>query len=185
MSAQKQTLDLIAIPIAVICLAVAAQLMIKLPDDISVVPITGQSLAILLIIEMMDWKKATASVLLYLFLGGIGLPFFADFSGGWVVLSGPAKGYFFGFFISASVIGYWSDKASNDLFPTSGRLFTASLLILIFGWVGLMDLLSPGEAFTKGVLPYLPGAAVKFALALIIIGLFRRFMGLMGKVDTN
>ena len=79
-------LNLLLIPVAICCLAVAAQLIIKLPDDISIAPITGQSLAIIMIAELMDWKTASVSVLLHLILGGLGLPFFADFESGWEVV---------------------------------------------------------------------------------------------------
>lgn len=177
-------LNFLIIPIAIVALAISAQLMIKLPDSISIAPITGQSLAILLIAELMDWKKATLTVLFYLILGGLGLPLFADYASGWDTLFGVASGYFAGFLIAASFISYWSDKSNKEILATSGRLFTATLLILISGWIGLLRFLSPTDAFFKGVLPFLPGAIVKIFLAFILISVVRRFIGIM-KADTK
>lgn len=166
-------------------MAVAAQLIIQLPESISVAPITGQSLAILLIAELMNWKKGAIAVLLYLILGGLGLPLFASFNSGWAVLTGSSMGFFMGFLLTVILIGYWSDHSSKSLGATAGRTFIASLLILANGWIGLLRILSPVEAFTKGVLPFLPGALVKWFLAIVLIALIRRFMGLMGTIKES
>jgi biotin transport system substrate-specific component len=177
-----QMLKYLSIPIAVVCLAVAAQLMIQLPEEVSVVPITGQSLAILLIIELMLWESGIAAIILYLLLGGFGLPLFADFNSGWEVLSGNAMGYFIGFFVAIAALSKWADRSKN-MGAVSLRLLLATLIILFCGWLGLLKYLEPLEAFQKGILPYLPGALVKISLALILIGLYRRFKGLMKQID--
>lgn len=177
-------LKYLSIPIAVVCLAVAAQLMIQLPEEVSVVPITGQSLAILLIIELMLWESGIAAILLYLLIGGLGLPMFADFSSGWEVISGNAMGYFIGFIVAIAALSKWAD-ASKKIGTMSTRLLLATLIILICGWLGLLRYLEPLEAFQKGILPYLPGALVKMTLAFILIGLYRRFRTLMGKIDSE
>jgi len=175
-------LKYLSIPIAVVCLAVAAQLMIKLPEEISVVPITAQSLAVLLIIELMLWESGIAAIVLYVLFGGLGMPLFADFKAGWEVVNGPALGYFIGFFVAVVSLSKWADR-SKKAGPMSLRLLLATLIILLGGWLGLLRYLEPQVAFQKGILPYLPGAFVKISLAFIIIGLYRRFKGLMKQID--
>ncbi len=138
-----------------------------------------------MIAELLDWKKATFSVLLYLFLGIIGLPFFADFESGWSTFSGVSLGYFVGFVLAAIIIGSWSDKSSNKVGPTILRAFVATLVILLAGWIGLLRFLSPTEAFSKGILPFLPGALIKLFLAVILVGLSRRFMKLMSDLKNE
>lgn len=182
---KQLNLNILLIPVAVACLAVAAQLIIKLPDDVSVAPITGQSMAILMIAELMDWRKGTISVLIYLLLGGLGLPFFADFESGWDVLLGSSLGYFVGFLIAVGVIGAWSEKASHKVLPTAGRAFIATLIILLSGWIGLLRFLDPIDAFNKGIFPFLPGALIKWFLAVILIALARRFSKLMGDLKNE
>ena len=177
--------NILAIPVAVAGLAVAAQLMIKLPDEVSVAPITGQSLAILLIAELMDWKKGSISVLLYLILGGLGLPFFADFESGWSTLTGGSAGYFIGFLLAVGIVGAWSDRSSKSTLSTSGRALVATLVILLCGFIGLLRFLSPAEAFSKGILPFLPGALIKWFLAVVLLALVRRFMKLMSDLKSE
>ncbi|MAY84461.1 MAG: hypothetical protein CMP59_10050 [Flavobacteriales bacterium] len=176
-------LKYLSIPIATISLAVAAQLMIQLPEEVSVVPITGQSLAILLIMELMLWRNGLIAVALYLLLGGLGLPMFADFASGWDVVSGVAMGYFIGFLLAILLFSRQADK-SKAMSKVSLRLLLATILILLCGWLGLLKFLEPLEAFKKGILPYLPGALIKMVLAFIIIGLYRRFRGLMRQVEV-
>ena len=177
-----QMLKYLSIPIAVVCLAVSAQLMIQLPEEVSVVPITGQSLAILLIMELMLWESGIAAVLLYIILGSLGLPMFADFKSGWEVVSGVAMGYFIGFLIAIASLSKWSDR-SKTTGSMSLRLLLATLIILFCGWLGLLRFLDPADSFQKGILPYLPGALVKITLAFILIGLYRRFKGLMKQFE--
>jgi len=180
----SRMLKYLSIPIATICIAVAAQLMIQLPEEVSVVPITAQTLAILLIIELMRWQNGLAAVLLYLFLGGLGLPMFADFSSGWNVLSGAAMGYFIGFLIAVLLLSKWADS-SKSKGPLSLRLLLASLIILLCGWLGLLRFMDLAVAFQKGIVPYLPGALIKMVLAFIIIALYRRFRTLMSQIDRE
>lgn len=182
---KKLNLELIAIPLASLAIGVAAQLLIKLPDEISVAPITGQSLAILLIAELMRWKNAGISVLLYLLLAALGAPLLADFQSGWEVMSGKTAGFFIGFLLCAIIISYWSEKGSNKLPSTFIRLLSGSLIILSCGYIGLLRYLNFSDAFKYGVLPFLPGALVKIFLAIIIIGLVRRFKSLMKKIGID
>ena len=101
-----------------------------------------------------------------------------------MVFSGKAMGYFIGFLLSVAIIGKWSDGASPTMGPTALRLFLATLIILLCGWLGLLRFLDGTTAFQKGILPFLPGALLKFVLALILIALVRRFMRLMQSIKS-
>jgi len=100
-------------------------------------PITLQSLAIVLVPMIFGWKQGGLSILLYLLLGGFGVPIFADFKSGWDVFFGPTNGFLFGFLPAGILAGWWSEK----LEPQYGRYFmvflTAQVVILLFGLVGL------------------------------------------------
>ena len=82
--------------IAIAALGAAAQLSIRLPESVSVAPITGQSLAVLLIAHLLKEKWAAAVMVIYLAIGIAGAPIFAGFKGGWEKFSGPSLGYFAG-----------------------------------------------------------------------------------------
>ena len=75
-------------------LAVVSQLVIPLPAGI---PLTFQVLAVALCGCCLGWKWGTVSVLVYLLLGGVGLPLFSGFGGGIGWLLGPTGGFLWGF----------------------------------------------------------------------------------------
>ncbi|MEX2379179.1 MAG: biotin transporter BioY, partial [Vicingaceae bacterium] len=78
--------------IAAVAIGAAAQLSISLPESVSVLPITGQTLLVLLVAKIQKWPWAIVSLFIYFGLGIIGLPVFADFNSGWAVFSGNSLG---------------------------------------------------------------------------------------------
>src|SRR5690625_1189361 len=71
-------------------ISVLAQVVIPLPFG---VPITGQTLAIGLAATILGSRLGTTSTLLYLMIGAIGMPVFAQFTGGLGILIGPTGGF--------------------------------------------------------------------------------------------
>ena len=67
------------------------------------VPVTGQTLAVLLVGASLGAARGAASLSLYALLGAIGLPIYSDASSGWTVLAGPTGGYIIGFIVSGAV----------------------------------------------------------------------------------
>ena len=121
---------------------------LSLPLPFSPVPITLTNFAVFLSIYILGMKYGTISLLIYLALGTIGLPVFSSFSGGLGKLAGPTGGYLFGFIFLALIHGFF----------------------MLFGtiWLALHMSLTFKAALMIGVIPYLPGDAVKIALAAII-----------------
>ncbi len=74
------------------------------------VPMTMQSLAVLLVGGAYGMRMASGTVALYLAQGAIGLPMFAGGMDGVTHLLGPTGGYLFGFMVAASLMGWLSDK---------------------------------------------------------------------------
>src|ERR671924_462588 len=79
--------------------ALAAQVSIDLP--FTPVPITGQTFAVLLVGAGLGALLGLASLGLYLFVGALGAPVYAEGNHGWEVLTGPTGGYIVGFVLSA------------------------------------------------------------------------------------
>src|SRR5690625_5950727 len=75
-------------------ISVLAQVVIPLPFG---VPITGQTLAIGLAATILGSRLGTISTLLYLMIGAVGMPVFAQFTGGLGILIGPTGGFLVGF----------------------------------------------------------------------------------------
>lgn len=91
-------------------LAVSAQFKIPLYP----VPVTGQTLVVLLIGMTYGPRLGGITMAAYLFEGAIGLPVFAGGAAGMAVLFGPTGGYLFGFLLAAVAMGYLADHHRND-----------------------------------------------------------------------
>jgi biotin transport system substrate-specific component len=171
--------------IAAVACGVASQIAIPLSENTAVAPVTAQTLAILMIVELMNWKDASISIVLYLLLGIVGLPLFSDFSGGWDVFTGPSLGYFIGFLITAIFIGKWSDIGGKSFGNYFLRMLVGSMLILFAGYIGLFRYLDFKEALIKGVLPFLPGALIKIVIGAALISLIKRFKNIMSDPELK
>lgn len=111
--------------------AVSAQIAIPIKP----VPITLQTMAVLLSGAFLGARNGAYSQLLYLFLGIIGLPVFAvipDGALGFARLFGPTGGYLLAFPIAAFVTGYLTEKNKSYLAVTLA-MFLADIIILIIG----------------------------------------------------
>lgn len=92
------------------------------------VPITGQTLAVLLVGSALGARRGALSMALYVLLGVVGLPVFADGTAGPGVLVGPSGGYVAGFVAAAAVVGWVAERFGD-------RRFTAALLSFVLGTV--------------------------------------------------
>lgn len=177
-SAEKQIANVLAILVAVASYGAAAQLSIAFPEGVAVAPITGQTLAILVAAHLLKWKRAAISVLLYFFLGVMGLPVFSDFSSGIEVFSSPSVGYLVGFFFAAILVGKMAENRKQKFTNSLLSQLWGTLLILVVGGIGLLWFLPPKEVFIKGILPFLPGGLVKIILGAILITVYTKVKSL-------
>ena len=138
------------------------------------VPITLQVFFILLILSLAGPKYGTISVLIYILLGAIGIPVFAGYNGGIAILLGPTGGYLFGFSVAVFVGGIISGKRKKDkqmeiVFLSLGMLVAISVIYLIgFTWLKFSLGISFKDAFTVGVLPFIPIDILKMAFVFPI-----------------
>jgi biotin transport system substrate-specific component len=146
---------------------VALLAQISIPLGFTPVPITGQTLGVLLVGSLLGTRMGTIALLLYVAQGAIGFPFFSDGGSGVEVLYGSTAGYIFGFVLAAALTGWlaergWDKKVSTTVLS----MVLGSVLIYIPGVLWLSTFVGGlGEALALGVLPFLPGAAVKIAVA--------------------
>lgn len=172
-------IKLLYVLIAAVAIGAAAQLSVSLGEGTAALPITGQTLVVLLIAKVQKWPWAIYSLLLYFLMGILGLPVFANFDSGWQVFSGNSLGYFIGFMAAAVLIHQMQQKQANHFGPTFIQFFLASILILLFGFIGLLRFTDPLTALQKGVLPFLIGALIKVFMATALISVYRRFKQFM------
>ena len=115
-------------------------------------------------------KGATISFLISLLLGTVGLPVFSSFRAGLSVLAGPTGGYLIGFIFLALIQGFAMKYFDRKLIPTIIGMLIGMAVCYIFGTVWLAKLMSLSfkEGLFMGVIPYLPGDAVKIIIAVIV-----------------
>lgn len=144
--------------------ALAAQIAIPIP--FSPVPITGQTFAVLLTGALLGSRAGAAAMMVYLFEGAIGLPFFQAGAGGLGHLLGPTGGYLVAFPAAAFITGAFAENGWDKRFlAAAAAMFIGSLVIFFIGWAWLSQFMGPAVAFKAGVMPFIVGDIVKVALA--------------------
>lgn len=148
--------------------AVAAQ--VRLPLPFTPVPVTLQTLMVLLAGASLGPWAGAGSQGLYLALGACGAPVFAAGASG----LGPTAGYLLAFPLAAWIVGWAAGRPERAALPAG--LVAANLVILGLGALGLS--LATGRSLAAaamlGVLPFLPGDALKLAAAWSLARLLRR-----------
>lgn len=157
-----------------IFLSLIAQIAFPLPwTD---VPLTFQSLAVLLLAMTLGKKKAALSVLTYLAQATYGLPVLAGglVNPAWMV--GPRAGYLVGFLAAAYLVGALLEKQKVQGFIWSlTSLALGELTILMLGSLWLALFVGWQNAFMMGFFPFLLNAGIKIMLASSLIHPFERF----------
>lgn len=135
------------------------------------VPLTLGSFAAILAGLILGPREGTAATALYLALGAVGLPVFSGYRGGVGHLLGPTGGFLIGFLVLTFFSGLFRERK----WRFSG-VIAGEILLYLVGTVWFM--VSAKAEFTQALLvcclPFLPGDAVKCALALLIYRAFRR-----------
>ena len=144
-------------------IGVLAQVTVPLP----LVPITGQTLAIGLAATILGSRYGTVSVLIYLCLGAVGVPVFANMSGGLGSLFGPTGGFLIGFIPTAFIIGYFLEKTSFTVMNAIIANVIGMFIALSFGtvWLKFFVNLSWTAAFAAGFAPFIIVGLLKAGLA--------------------
>lgn len=147
-------------------LVISAKVQVPLPP----VPVTLQSLVVLLLGAACGWRLGTATVLLYLAEGATGLPVFANLSAGPLYFAGPTGGYLVGFAAAAFVVGLLAERGWDRPLPRVVALMAIGHGIMFaVGLAWLAVLFGPEKAWAVGALPFLWGTAVKTALAAALM----------------
>ena len=153
-------------------LLTAALAQVRIPLGFTPVPVTGQTLAVLLAGASLGAWRGASSQLLYWLLGMVGLPFYSNATSGWSVATGPTMGYLVGFIVAAAVVGRLAEHHQDRKVLTSVAAMTfGSVIIYAFGatWLAIdLDIpLATGEtnAIALGVAPFLVGDVIKMCLA--------------------
>lgn len=134
------------------------------------VPMTLQTLVVLLLGLALGPALGAATVLLYLAEGALGLPVFAgtpEKGLGLAYMLGPTGGYLIGFVLAAAVTGWIADQR-RDLVTLTLAVVAGTVVIYGLGLAWLAVLIGLEQALAVGLLPFLLGDLVKAALAIAV-----------------
>jgi len=156
--------------------ALGAQIRISLP--FTPVPITGQTFGVLLVGALLGARRGALSLLAYLIEGGAGLPVFAGGAAGAHHLLGPTGGYLVGFVAAALATGWLAERRwDRRVWTAALAMAVGNMVIYGFGLLWLARFVGPERVLVAGMLPFLPGDALKLLLAALALPSAWRLVG--------
>ncbi len=156
-------------------IALSAAVSIRLPGN--PVPITGQTFGVLLVAGALGLRRGVASTALYLAIGIVGLPAFAEGKAGLAIIAsvnggrlvlGATGGYLVGFVLASALVGRLAERGWDRRLPGAlAAMALGNLAIYAAGlpWLAAATGYSVGETITKGLVPFVLGDMLKLVLA--------------------
>lgn len=161
-----------------LCIICCTQFSYTLEGGAFSIPITGQSFGVLLVAYLLGGIQGSIAVGLYLLLGAVGLPVFAEGKSGVDVLLGASGGFLYGFLLSTVLTNLAFRKRSTSLNTALQFMMLGTLIILCFGAIHLSFFTDWDTVFRSGIRPFLPGAAVKIIFGAVIAYSLERYLPL-------
>lgn len=147
-------------------MSLMAQIAIPVPG--SPVPITGQTLGVLLIGTAYGASLGLATIACYVALGLLGAPVLAQGAHGFAKLAGPTGGYLVGMLLAAFAVGALANRHWDSHLRTSfGQMLLGELLIFVPGllWLKIYTGASWSWTVAAGFTPFIVGEIIKIGLA--------------------
>lgn len=163
---------LVPVVFSVLAVAFGARASFELPG--AAAPQSAQTLMVILSGAWAGPIGGTAAMILYVVVGALGVPVFADGNAGLDTALGPSAGYLAGFVLAALGMGLVHRHAASlegrrRVVVLLGAAVCAHAVILGCGWLRLAALLGWGAAAVSGVVPFLLGGAVKSLVAAVLL----------------
>ena len=132
------------------------------------IPFTGQTFGVLLVGGALGFRRGALALLLYLVIGSIGLPVFAQGTSGLAKIMGASGGYLIGFVVAAALVGRlaelgWDRRIGGSL--AAMAIGTAVIYAIGVPWLKLTTGMPWETAVTEGMTKFLIWDAAKLAVA--------------------
>lgn len=144
---------------------------IAFPVPGSPVPVTGQTFGVLLVGGALGFRRGLAATAVYVALGLIGLPFFAEGKGGLSIVLGATGGYLIGFVIAGAIVGRLAELGwDRHLAGAVGAMAIGNALIYVVGlpWLAVVTRSDVQTTLANGLYPFVLGDILKLILAAIV-----------------
>ncbi len=175
----SRTKDMVLTAVFSAVIAVLSQ--IAVPLGFTPVPVSLGTVGVFLAVGLLPFPSGVISVIVYLLLGVVGLPVFANFGSGIGTILGPTGGFLIGYAVAALIMGAILTKNSKTISVVLS-LICASLIIYGCGVFGFM--ISTGSdlitTLTATVIPFLPGDIIKIAVCTVPIARLRKVTARQG-----
>ena len=158
-------------------LSLLAQIAIPVPG--SPVPVTGQTLGVLLLATSYGATLGTTTFLMYLLVGAIGVPVFANGGSGFERISGATGGYLIGMLLTSALLGYLGGRKWDQKFRTAlPAMLLGNALTFSLGLIWLHQFTGKDWAWTisAGFTPFIIGEILKIAIAGTSLPLIWQFV---------
>jgi len=129
------------------------------------VPITGQTLGVLLVGTALGWRRASLAMALYVVAGVVGVPWFAGHSSG---VPMATFGYLLGFVVASAVLGWLASRGADR---TVARAVSSMVIgeVIIFAiavpWLAFSLHVGLATAISYGLTPFITGEVIKASVA--------------------
>lgn len=135
------------------------------------VPITMQNLGVLVVGGALGLRRGGLAAFIYLAVGLVGIPFFAEGKGGYTVILGATGGYLVGFVLAAALVGRLAELGwDRHIGGAIGATFLGTAVIYAVGvpWLAVATGMGPADAIAYGLLPFLVIDTVKLLVAAVV-----------------
>jgi biotin transport system substrate-specific component len=167
-------------------LFIALSACVAIPLPFSPVPITGQTLAVLMIAVLFGSRRAALCALTYLAEGAIGYPVFARGAAGVTHLLGPTGGYLFAFVVASYAVGMLAERGWDRRYSTAfAAMLAGNAIIYLFGLPWLAVFVGAERALALGLVPFIPGDVAKLLVATALLPWGRKLLARSARVNLD
>ena len=175
---RSKTYDIVYIAVFAVIMAICSWISIP-----AAVPFTLQTFGVFIAAGVLGGKRGTLSVLVFILLGAVGIPVFANFSGGIGVLAGPTGGYIIGFLFSALVMWAMEKLPGKKSIMQIVSMVVGLVVCYAFGTVWFMVVYGKANgpvglvtALGWCVFPFIIPDLIKIALAYVLSRKLRKYV---------
>lgn len=172
-AASKVSTQIMAMILGTGVVALLAQVSFRLP--FTPVPVTGQTLGVLLVGAGLGRRLGALTLSLYLGEGALGLPVFAGGSAGWPL--GPTGGYLIGFIVMAYVVGTLAERGwLRTLWRAIAAMLGGEIVLYGMALPWLSQYVGVKQVVPLGLMPFIPGDLLKAVVAASILPIVGKFV---------
>ena len=175
---RSKTYDIVYIAVFAVIMAICSWISIP-----AAVPFTLQTFGVFIAVGVLGGKRGSLSVLVFILLGAIGIPVFANFSGGIGVLAGPTGGYIIGFLFSALLMWAMEKLPGKKSVMQIVSMIAGLIVCYAFGTVWFVIVYGRMKgpigftaALASCVVPFIIPDIIKIALAYVLSRKLRKYV---------